>query len=101
MMSEILSVPPAHPALPGHFPGNPLVPGVVLLTMIIETVERLHAEKMRVSGMPAVKFLAPARPGMEIMLSLIPISTGLLKFECRAGEILIATGSIEMVVSPP
>lgn len=100
MISEILHVHPAHPALPGHFPGNPLLPGVVLLTMIIETVERLHVDKVRVNGMPAVKFLAPARPDMVIMLSLVPISAGLMKFECRTGETLIATGNIDMVVSP-
>lgn len=99
MINDILYVPSTHPALPGHFPGNPLVPGVVLLAMIIETTERWHEGKAGVKGMPAVKFIAPMRPDKVVMLSLMPISADLLKFECRTGETLIATGSIEMAVS--
>lgn len=99
MINDILCVPSTHPALPGHFPGNPLVPGAVLLAMVIETTERWHEGKARVKGMPAVKFLAPMRPDKVVMLSLMPISADLLKFECQMGETLIAAGSIEMAVS--
>lgn len=28
-ISETFTVPADHPSLPGHFPGNPVVPGVV------------------------------------------------------------------------
>lgn len=30
-----LVIPPDHPALPGHFPGNPLVPGVLILAHVL------------------------------------------------------------------
>lgn len=33
--SEIV-IPSDHPALAGHFPGNPIVPGVVVLTHVLE-----------------------------------------------------------------
>jgi acyl-coenzyme A synthetase/AMP-(fatty) acid ligase len=32
------SVDPAHPALPGHFPGDPIVPGAVLLDEILDAL---------------------------------------------------------------
>jgi len=99
MISETLRIASTHPALPGHFPGNPLVPGVVLLTRVIDAAERLHEGKARVSAMPSVKFLAPVSPEQTIVLSLTSVSASLLKFECRTGATLIATGSIELLIS--
>jgi 3-hydroxymyristoyl/3-hydroxydecanoyl-(acyl carrier protein) dehydratase len=49
-----------HPVLPGHFPGNPVVPGVVLLDRIAAAIER--ARGMRLAKIAAVKFLAPLKP---------------------------------------
>ena len=36
-------VAPDHPSLPGHFPGRPLVPGVVLLDRVLEAIEAATA----------------------------------------------------------
>jgi 3-hydroxymyristoyl/3-hydroxydecanoyl-(acyl carrier protein) dehydratase len=33
-------VDPAHPALQGHFPGNPIVPAVLLVGFVAETLAR-------------------------------------------------------------
>lgn len=96
--SETLRVPASHPALPGHFPGNPLVPGVVFLASVIAAVERLHEGAVRVTGMPGVKFLAPVLPDQEVSLIFMPAAAGLLKFECRLGESLVATGSLDLEV---
>lgn len=54
-----------HPALPGHFPGQPVVPGVVLLDRVIEAAEASLGRSVRVVGMPQVKFLSPLLPGQE------------------------------------
>jgi len=98
MISEILCIHSTHPALSGHFPGNPLVPGVVLLTGVIAAAERLYEGRVRVTGMPGVKFLAPVYPDQEVRLSIMPAVAGVLKFECRTDEMLIVTGSIELEV---
>ncbi len=98
LKSETLHVPASHPALPGHFPGNPLVPGVVFLAGVIAAAERLYEGRVRVTGMPSVKFLMPVCPDQEVLLMLMPAAAGLLKFECRLGESLVATGGIELEV---
>ena len=59
------SIPADHPALPGHFPKHPIVPGVVLL----ELVEALLARHgYRVRECPQAKFLAPVAPLMPMNL---------------------------------
>jgi 3-hydroxymyristoyl/3-hydroxydecanoyl-(acyl carrier protein) dehydratase len=74
-------IPPDHPALPGHFPGDPIVPGVVLLDCVVRTVGG------RVN-FPAVKFHAPLRPGEEFAIRIEQ-----RRFTIRRGETLIASGS--------
>jgi 3-hydroxymyristoyl/3-hydroxydecanoyl-(acyl carrier protein) dehydratase len=66
---EPLRIPSAHPALPGHFPGNPVVPGVVLLDRIAAAIERAGAG--RLSCIDAVKFLAPLRPDEDAELHVV------------------------------
>ena len=58
---EQFHIDPAHPCLPGHFPGAPVVPGVVLLERIATIIERAFGA--RIAGLPQVKFLRPLRPG--------------------------------------
>jgi 3-hydroxyacyl-[acyl-carrier-protein] dehydratase len=56
---EPVRIPPDHPALPGHFPGRPIVPGVVLLDCIAAALERTGD---RLTHIGVVKFLAPLGP---------------------------------------
>lgn len=53
-------VPADHPALPGHFPGRPIVPGVLLLGHVIAALQQ-HAGR-RVAGLRRVKFTAALLP---------------------------------------
>lgn len=57
---ETLRIAADHPALPGHFPGDPVVPGVVLLDCIAAAIERAHGT--RLARIDSVKFLAPLKP---------------------------------------
>ena len=56
------SIPHDHASLPGHFPGRPIVPGVVLLERVLEAIERTHAP-LGALRMPQVKFMQPLLPG--------------------------------------
>lgn len=55
-----------HPVLPGHFPGRPVVPGVVLLDRVAAVAEREFG--VRIAALPQVKFLAPLLPDQEAEL---------------------------------
>jgi 3-hydroxyacyl-[acyl-carrier-protein] dehydratase len=56
-------VPTSHPALPGHFPGRPIVPGVLLLDHVIETLRQ--GTGARVDIVREVKFRSALQPEEE------------------------------------
>ena len=57
----------------GHFPGNPLVPGVCLTAIGAVMSRRLLGEQFRIVAMPRLKFSAMVRPGdtLECLLKVI------------------------------
>jgi 3-hydroxymyristoyl/3-hydroxydecanoyl-(acyl carrier protein) dehydratase len=63
---ESVCIAATHPALPGHFPGHPIVPGVVLLDRIAAAIERTRGT--RLAKISAVKFLAPLKPDEDAEL---------------------------------
>lgn len=50
-----------HPSLPGHFPGAPIVPGVVLLERVVAAVSAGRA--LRLAAVPNLKFVNALLPG--------------------------------------
>lgn len=56
-------VPIDHPALPGHFPGHPVVPGVLMLDHVLADFQQ--ATGRRVSLLQQVKFKSMLYPGEQ------------------------------------
>ncbi len=90
-------VPVDHPAFAGHFPGQPLVPGALLLSEVLEALRGVPALVRRLGPLPtlaAAKFLAPVRPGSALTIELQP-ETGAgrgVRFEVRCGDTVAASG---------
>ena len=87
-----------HPSLPGHFPGAPVVPGVVILDEVVAALDdwRRHSQLNRITN---VKFLAPLKPGQlfTILLSAKSKNTREVSFCCRAEERVILEGRLAVV----
>ena len=81
-----------HPSLPGHFPGAPLVPGVVLLEHVAQALREWR--DLRLARVVEAKFVAPLLPDEQATLDLID-ATGRVRFEIRRDGALLARGLIE------
>lgn len=85
-------VAPDHPSLPGHFPGYPLVPGVVLLEQVALALRAWRSQ--RLARVVEAKFVAPLLPDEPAELSLTE-NGARVRFEIRRGEVLLARGIVE------
>lgn len=69
-MTVALTLPIAidHPAFAGHFPGRPVVPGVVLLDLCLRSIASRHGAGTAWS-IENAKFLSPVAPGDALVLA--------------------------------
>jgi 3-hydroxymyristoyl/3-hydroxydecanoyl-(acyl carrier protein) dehydratase len=90
---------PNHPALEGHFPGNPVVPGVVILDQVIVAFKKEHGDSCAIHKIPSVKFLSPLKPGVRLEFTF-DISNDLVHFTGECGEKTIVSGQLELSPVP-
>ena len=85
-MKQRLRIASDHPAYAGHFPGNPLLPGVVLLA---EAMAALDASDWSVDN---AKFLLPVEPGTPLTLTHERLESGAVRFEIESPRGVVASG---------
>lgn len=92
---------PDEPFFRGHFPGDPLVPGVILteaLAQLAGIAAGQAGRSFRLTAIKGMKFLAAVRPAEEVTLSARKLGAvgGLWQFEVRAvvGGTTVAEGAV-------
>ena len=86
--------------MPGHFPGRPIVPGVVLLDAVLASAERWLGRPVIATGMPVAKFVSPLLPGQPAELRM-EISGCRLEFVVTAGARTLAKGRFQLQPESP
>ncbi len=90
------TIPATHPALAGHFPGNPVVPAVVILASVQQLL-MATGFGVAAGGIRRAKFLRRLLPGEEVELSWGEPRDGLLRFRCQVGGELLAEGQWSLI----
>lgn len=90
-------VPADHPAFAGHFPGRPIVPGVVLLDRAILFAEQMLGQSGQLWQIGNAKFFSPVGPDEALVFALERKTSGAIAFTARAGERNVASGSLTPV----
>ena len=88
------TVPLDHPAFAGHFPGTPILPGVVLLDTALQAIAKASGIALDHCEISSVKFLSPVGPGDALVIQHEISASGTIRFDIMAGARKIASGSI-------
>ena len=97
-----LRIAPDHPAFAGHFPGAPIVPGVVLLDAAVHAA--MQSVRASTSGgaetpspvcqISSVKFLSPVGPGETLTISCASSASGSVRFDISSAGKKVVTGTL-------
>lgn len=77
---QTLSIPADHPCFAGHFPGQPILPGVLLLDRVMQLAQTQLALPLHQCTVNNVKFSAAVVPSDKITIDLISTSPTEHKF---------------------
>jgi acyl-coenzyme A synthetase/AMP-(fatty) acid ligase len=86
------TIAPDHPSLAGHFPGQPIVPGVVLLDHAIDAIGAALDRPFDTCRLESAKFPSPAAPGIPLDVTFDTTASGAIRFTVSAGERTVASG---------
>lgn len=89
----------AHPALPGHFPGEPVVPGVVILDQVLALLVDAAGIDVGRLDLPQVKFAQPLLPGQVARIEM-DTDQDRARFRVVRDAAAIASGSVHWHTSP-
>jgi 3-hydroxymyristoyl/3-hydroxydecanoyl-(acyl carrier protein) dehydratase len=78
--------------LAGHFPGRPIVPGVVLLQCVLDEAERWLGKTLPVRALPQAKFSTPLLPEQDAELEL-RLTRNELRFSVTRESQIVTQGS--------
>ncbi|MDP1899798.1 MAG: hypothetical protein Q8K96_05035 [Rubrivivax sp.] len=97
-----VAIPVDHPSFAGHFPRAPVLPGVVLASLVMQAIARDAGMSGRLGPTPRIdelKFLAPVGPGTALRIGLTAREHG-VGFEIQRGTTTVARGRLSAAMRP-
>lgn len=82
-ISADIKVKPDSPWFSGHFPDNPILPGIAQLAMVFDTIKQGTHKDFKITNVQKVRFKQIVRPGDQLKLTVQPISENLFYYSFR------------------
>jgi len=83
-----------HPAIQGHFPAMPVVPGALILEYVVQSVLENLADNIKISGFSAVKFLMPVLPEQVFQVELVVSGKSKIDFNVVLDKHIAVMGTL-------
>ncbi|MDB5148945.1 MAG: 3-hydroxyacyl-ACP dehydratase [Mucilaginibacter sp.] len=86
LLKTTITLNPAHDIFKGHFPGQPVVPGVCMMQMVKEVLENHLGKKLQLVKADNIKFLSFIDPdqqgqiGLEVKMNVVD---GMIKIDAQ------------------
>lgn len=81
-----------HPTAAGHFPGNPIIPGALLLAEVLHRIGQAEGLLISSCNVKSAKFQHPVRPGDCVDVEYT--AQGKIDFQCAVGGVRVLSGVI-------
>lgn len=72
LISADIHVPPESPWFCGHFPKEPILPGIAQLGMVFDAIHRLSEQNLKIANISRVRFKQIIRPGDRLKIAARP-----------------------------
>jgi len=83
-----------HAAAQGHFPGNPIIPGAVLLSETLRAIEAGLGRSLWPGQIKSAKFVHPVRPGDRVSIEYSGRNESSIRFSCKVGGRAVLAGEV-------
>jgi 3-hydroxymyristoyl/3-hydroxydecanoyl-(acyl carrier protein) dehydratase len=94
-----LILPADHPSAAGHFPGDPIIPGALLLSETLRLIEADLGRSLSPYRIRRAKFPRPARPGDELLIRFSGSAQSAIRFECAVRDDTVLVGEVDCSAS--
>jgi 3-hydroxymyristoyl/3-hydroxydecanoyl-(acyl carrier protein) dehydratase len=99
-IEALANVPADSPWFSGHFPGEPILPGIALIYMVEQAIVQnalAKGEQVQLHALKRVRFTQPVRPGETLSLNIVGEEAGkdiLFSFKITNKENIVCSGAI-------
>ena len=95
-ISADICVPPDSPWFDGHFPGEPVLPGVAQIGMVFDAISNARNQDLRISGVRRVRFKRMIRPDDQLKIIAVPLKkeTDAYSFRILIREETVCSGVV-------
>lgn len=87
-----------HPTGAGHFPGNPIIPGALLLAEVLHSIGDAVGMRFVSCNVKLAKFLYPVRPGDRVEIEYSCSAQGVVDFKCAVAGTRVLSGAIDATI---